>query len=129
MKLPADPAWRRSVVSRLYFDAAIQVNGAFSVLVVTERLQRQRLQRRLLFGEHRSDLPLGAAMDALVGPAFFPVVQIRLRLFQTLEALALQRRLLRMADPGLDLAFTIWIAHTARQSRHAVVSQHVPRHA
>jgi hypothetical protein len=33
------------------------------------------------------------------------VIQIRLGLFQTLEALALQRRLLRMADSGLDLAF------------------------
>ena len=37
-------------------------------------------------------------MDARVGPVFFPVIEIRLRLFQALEALTLQRRLLRMGD-------------------------------
>ena len=73
-----------------YLNAAIKVNGAFSVLVVTERLQRQRLQGGLLVREHRSYLAFGPAMDTLVSPAFFPVVQIRLRLFQTLEALAVR---------------------------------------
>jgi hypothetical protein len=67
------------------------MNRALAVLVVAERLQRQRLQVRLLFGEHRRDLSLGPAVDARVGPALFPVVQIRLRFFQTFELLALQR--------------------------------------
>jgi hypothetical protein len=44
VELASDPAGRRSVLSRLYFDAAIQVNGTFSILAVTKRLQRQRLQ-------------------------------------------------------------------------------------
>jgi hypothetical protein len=38
----------------------------------------------LLFGEHRRHLPLGAAMDALVGPVLFPVIQVRLRLLISL---------------------------------------------
>jgi hypothetical protein len=44
-------------------------------------------------------------MDARVGPVLFPVIEIRLRFFQALEALAPQRRLLRMSDTGFNLAF------------------------
>jgi hypothetical protein len=33
------------------------------ILVIAERLQRQRLQEGLLLGEHRRHLPLGAAVD------------------------------------------------------------------
>jgi hypothetical protein len=40
-----------------------------------------------------------------VGPALFPVVQIRLGLFQSFEALSFQRRPLGMADSGFDLPF------------------------
>ena len=92
----SDPARRRSVVGCFNLDTTIQVYRALAILVVAERLQRQRLQVGLFFGEHGRHLPLGAAMDALVGPALFPVVQICLRFFQALELLALQRRLLRM---------------------------------
>jgi len=49
------------------------------LLIVTKRLQRQRLQMRLLFGEYRCHLPLDATVDALIGPVLFPVVQIRVR--------------------------------------------------
>jgi hypothetical protein len=66
------------------------MHSAFAVLVVAKRLQRQRLQQRLFLGEHRRHLPLGPAMDALVGPALFPVIEICLRLFQALELLALR---------------------------------------
>ena len=96
MHLTADPAWRRSVIGRFNLDATIQMNRAHSILVVAERLQRQSLQEGFLFGEHRCHLPLGSTVDALVGPVFFPVVQVGLRLFQALELLALQRCLLRM---------------------------------
>ena len=41
--LAPDPSRRRSVVGRLHLDTAVQVNGAIAVLVVAERLQRQRL--------------------------------------------------------------------------------------
>src|SRR6266700_1651659 len=123
--LPPDPARRSSVVSRVNLDATIDMHRALAILVVAERLQRQSLQKRLLFGEHRRYLPLGPAMDARVGPALFPVVQIRLRLFQALELLALQRRHLRMVDATLDFSFSIWIAHFARQRCHAVMCQNI----
>jgi hypothetical protein len=93
--------------------------------VVAERLQRQSVQKRLLFSEHRRHLPLGAAVDALIGPVLFPVIKVRLRLFKALELLALQWRLLRMTNAAFDLAFPIRIAHSARQCRHTVVGQHV----
>src|ERR1039458_70725 len=121
MNLSTDPAWRRSVVSRFNLDATIKMHRALAILVVAERLQRQRLQKGLLFGEHRRHLPLGAAVDALVGPVLLPVIQVRLPLFQTLELLTLQRRLLRITDATFDLSFSIWIAHLARKRRHAIV--------
>ena len=85
----ADPARRRAVVGGFDFDAAIQVHGSLAVLVIAKRFDRQRKQRRTLFGEHRCDLALGGAVNARVGPALFPAIQIRLRFFQALEALAL----------------------------------------
>jgi hypothetical protein len=84
MHLTADPSRRRSVVSRFNLDAAIEMHGALAILVVAERLQRQRLQIWLFFGEHRRHLPLGAAVDTLISPAFFPVIEIRLRLLSSL---------------------------------------------
>ena len=64
-------------------------------------------------------------MDARVSPALFPVIEICLRLFQALEALALERRLLCVGDTRLDFAFSIGIAHPARQRCHTVVRQHI----
>src|SRR5580692_3905649 len=118
--LPPDPARRRAIISSFYFDTTIQMNRALAVLVVTERLQRQRLQMGLLFGEHRRYLPLGAAVDALVGPALFPVIQIRVGFFQALELLSLQWRFLCMGYTGLNLTLSIWIPHFARQCRYTV---------
>jgi hypothetical protein len=46
----------------------------------------------------RTDL-CGGPMDARVGPALFPAIQIRLRFFQALEAHPFERRFLRVADP------------------------------
>ena len=63
-------------------------------------------------------------MDARVGPAFLRVIQVGLRLFQALEALALQRRLFGMANAGFDFTFSIWIL-SARQGDHAVVCQNI----
>jgi hypothetical protein len=54
----ADPSWRRAVVSGFDFEAAVQMHGAFAVLLIAERLERQRLQRGFLFGEHRRYLSL-----------------------------------------------------------------------
>ena len=76
-----DPSWRYAVESRFNFDAAIQVNHAFAVLVITEGFKRQRLKAWLLFGKHCGDLPLCRAVYARVGPSGLPVIQIGLRLF------------------------------------------------
>jgi hypothetical protein len=64
-------------------------------------------------------------VDALVGPTLFPVVQIRLRLFQALELLALQRRFLRMGYATFDFSFSIRIPHLARQCRYTVMRQNI----
>ena len=122
---PADPARRRAVVGGFDFHAAVQMNRALAVLVIAERLERQRQQRGFLFGEHGRDLPFGGAVNARVGPALFPVIQVGLRFFQTFEALPFERRFLGVADAGLDLALSIRIAHAARQRDGAVVRQHV----
>src|SRR5688572_25055283 len=72
MDKPSDPAGRRTVVGRFDFDTTVQMHTTFAVLVIAKRLDRQWKQCRLLFGKHGSDLPLGRAVDAGVGPAGFP---------------------------------------------------------
>src|SRR5271155_6263938 len=86
----SDPAWRRAVVGRLDFDAAIEMHDALTVLVIAERFDRQGKQEWFLFSKHRSDLPFGCAVDARVCPPFFPVVEISLGLFQAFEAQAFE---------------------------------------
>ena len=39
-----------------------------------------------VIGKHRADLSFRGAVNACIGPPLFPVIQIRLRLFQALEA-------------------------------------------
>ena len=55
----------------------------------------------------------------------FPAIQVGLRIFQALEALAFERRLLRMTDAGFDFAFAIRVLHSAWKRCDAVVLQHV----
>ena len=64
-------------------------------------------------------------MDAGVGPAFFPAIQVGLRLVETLEAQAPQRRFLRVADGGFHLPFAIGIANATRQGDDVVMREHV----
>ena len=63
-----DPSWRYAVESRFYFDAAVHVNHAFAVLVITEGFNRQRLKAGFLFGKHCGDLPLRGAMSTCCTP-------------------------------------------------------------
>src|SRR5207237_6536518 len=65
----SDPARRNAVIGGVHFDTAIQVYGAFAVLVITEGLQRQWKQERFFFGEHRRHLPLRRTVNTRVGPA------------------------------------------------------------
>jgi hypothetical protein len=87
-----DPSWRQAVVGGLDFYTTIEMDHAFSVLVVAEGFERQRLQVRFFFEEHGCDLAFGCAMDAGIGPALFPAVEIRLRFFEALEAHPFERR-------------------------------------
>lgn len=105
-----DPARRHAVVGSIHFDATVEVHAALPKLVMTERLQRQLRQCGLLFDEHRGNLPLHRAVNARIGPVRFPAVQIRMRFFQALEALAFERSVLGVADSALDLALAIRIA-------------------
>jgi hypothetical protein len=64
-------------------------------------------------------------MNAGVGPALFPAIQVGLSLFQTLEAQTFQRGSLRVADTGLNFAFAIWILDPTRHGDCAVVCEHI----
>ena len=106
-------------------DVAVEVDGAGAVLVVVERLNGQWLQVRLLLGKHRRDLALGGAVDAGIGPAFLPVIEMYLGLLEALETHPLQGRFLCMVDATFDLALTVGVSDPARQCHHAVVGEHV----
>ena len=84
-----------------------------------------RLPRQTVLGEHGGDLALGRTVDARIGPAPLPAVQIRLGIVEPLEAEAAQRRLLRVADGCFDLALAVGVADAARQGHGPVVGQHV----
>jgi hypothetical protein len=70
----------------------------------------------LLLGEHGGHLALGGAVDAGVGPARLPAIQIGLALLgEVVEAQAFERRLLRVADGRFDFALPIGIADPTGQ--------------
>ena len=64
-------------------------------------------------------------MDAGIGPALFPVIEIGLSLLQALEALTLERSFLGVADAGFDFTFSIRVSDSARHGHHAVVRKHI----
>jgi hypothetical protein len=66
------------VIGGLDLNAAIQIYGPLAVLVITEGLERQRLQLRLLFGERGRDLPFGAARGCPCRPSALPTDRDRL---------------------------------------------------
>jgi hypothetical protein len=41
LHLPSDPAWRRAVVGGFHFHTTIQMDHALTVLIKTERFERQ----------------------------------------------------------------------------------------
>src|SRR5579883_2550271 len=99
--LASDPARWCAVVGGLDLDTAVQLHGALAELVLAERFQRQRQQRRTLLGKHGGHLSFGGAVNAGVGPVLLPVVEIGLCFFQAFEAQSFQRRPLRVAHARL----------------------------
>src|ERR1019366_7507678 len=99
----ADPSRRRAVVCRLDFYAAIQMDTALAVLVVAKGHDGQPQQGWPLLGEHDRDLPLGGAVNACIGPTFFPAIEIGLSLFDGFEAEPFQRCFLSVADAAFHL--------------------------
>src|SRR2546425_723125 len=91
-----DAARRDAVVGLGDLDAAVEVHGAGAEGVVAEGRRRERAKMRTLLGKHRGDLALGRAVDARVGPAGIPVIEVGLGVLQALEAQALERRALRV---------------------------------
>jgi len=91
------------------------MHHALAVLVITKRLEGQRLEEGFFFCEHGRDLPFGGALDAGIGAVGLPMIQIGLRFFQALEAFSLERSFLRVTDSGFDLAFAIRILDAAGQ--------------
>jgi hypothetical protein len=64
-------------------------------------------------------------MNAGVGPARFPPVQIRLSFFQAFKAHSLQRRFLGVGDTGFDFTFSIGVFDPTWHGHDAVMGQHI----
>ena len=65
-----------------------------------------------------------STFDRLPGPTLVPVSEEAILLIDALEAPSFQRRLLRIADCGLDLAFEIVRVWPTGQRNDAVVCEH-----
>ena len=73
------------------------------------------MQDQSLFREHCRDLPFRGAVDARIGPALFPAVEVCLRVLERLETQSLERRFLRVPNGCFDLSFSIRMANATRQ--------------
>src|SRR6266571_1654572 len=96
----AEPTRGRGVVGVLDLDAAVEMHRARAELVVAKWLDGERQEGGPLLGEHGRDLALGRAVDARIGPADVPPVEVGLGLVEQLEAQALERPL-RVVDGRL----------------------------
>jgi len=87
-----DGSWPNGIAFHkglLYISDAAQ-GGIWRVTVgdAVARPSSQWLQSGLLFGEHSRDLAFGGAVNARVGPALFPSIQVGLGFRQALKALS-----------------------------------------
>ena len=84
-----DPARWQAVVGGIDFDATVQIHAPLAVLVVAKRFQGKRQQGWFFFGKHGGDLAFRGAMNAGIGTACLPTIQIGLGLLQALKAFSL----------------------------------------
>src|SRR5580692_10395353 len=124
MHFASDPTWGQAVVGQIDFDATVQIHAPLAILVVAKRLQGKRQQERFFFGKHGSDLSFRGAMNAGIGTACLPTIQIGLGLLQTLKAFSLECSL-GMTDARFNFSFSIWILDPTGQSDSAIVRQDV----
>src|SRR5215471_12319613 len=121
----SNAAWRQAVVGGLHLDAAVWMHHPRAVLVITERFERQWKQTRFFFGEHGGHLAFGGAMNASIGAAGFPAVEIGLAVVQSLKALSFQRRSLGMTDTGFDFSLAIGVFDSTGQSYNPIMGEHI----
>ena len=96
-----------------------------AVLVVAKGLDRQRLEVRALLGKHRRHLALGGAVDARVGPALLPVIEIGLRASTLSKRSPLSGVRCAWPTPASTLPLRSGSRDPARQRDDAVVGEHV----
>ena len=80
---------------------------------------------RPLFLEHGPNLPFGSAMDTRRSAMLVPLREMRVLLLDAFEALAAQRRLLRIANCRFHFALKVGRVRPARQRNNAVVVEHL----
>src|SRR6266404_1957115 len=95
-----------------------------AMLVVAKRFQGKRQQGWFFFGKHGGDLSFRSAMNAGIGTACLPTIQIGLGLLQALKAFSLERSLC-VADTGFNFSFAIWLLDPTGQGDRAIVCQDV----
>ena len=76
--------------------------------------------------QHGRHLPFGGAVNARIGPALFPAIEIGLRLFQSLEAQSFEWSLLGVTNARLHFTLAIGVSYPARQGDSAVVLKQIP---
>src|SRR5271165_687223 len=108
MHFASDPTRGQAVVGGIDFDATVQIHAPLAMLVVAKRFQGKRQQGWFFFGKHGGDLSFRGAMNAGIGTAGLPTIQIGLGLLQALKAFSLERSL-GVADAGFHFSFSIGI--------------------
>ena len=121
--LPADILRRHGIISPLQLNVTIPMHRAGRFFKHREQTRRQRQQFGAFhFVEHLADLLPGGAMNARVRHAAFPLRKKQVLRRQTRKAPALERVVLAILDPGLDLAFVARHRRSGRQHHRAVVA-------
>jgi len=137
------PVLDRTVGSKQCAEALVAAHNDFQQVLggcVREFAHAEVINNEQRHGGHRLRVLFACAVGDGVGQFIQQDVRFAIQHFVALldgaladglrqvalaEALTLQRRFLRVADAGFDLAFSVRVSHPARQSDRAVMLQHV----